>query len=78
MSKLAAKRNKGALWGDENILYIDLAGGYVIGSICQNHQTGHLEGIHFTVGKLCLIKKCLKLTMILINFKELEVLSIHH
>lgn len=31
VGKLAAKQNKGAFWDDENILYIDLAGGYVVG-----------------------------------------------
>lgn len=31
VNELTAKQNKGALWDDENILYIDLAGGYVIG-----------------------------------------------
>lgn len=31
VSELTAKPNKGALWNDESILYIDLASGYMIG-----------------------------------------------
>lgn len=41
VNELTEKQKKGALWDNENILYIDLASGYVIGWICQSHQTAH-------------------------------------